>query len=180
MKTIYSLFALVLLTSLAFANKSAHLDSNETKFTHYAGFNLGSSTGVGLTYGFLSGKFRVQTSILPIAEKDRFTYNQGFKFGYNLITKDLSAFYIYTGFNWIYSINKYPYTDYNYYYEEYSSVVIQNKLNNSFGLGMQFNAGSNSMFNLCAGYGLYSRFHNTLPNSFRIGIAGEISWMYKF
>jgi hypothetical protein len=132
---------------------------NENK--HIIGANVGSTTGVGLTYGYWFGKNAIQLTALPLYSKDEYSY---FSFGlaYKLKLKKItnrSDVIAYTGhtINNIFEAGDWAY-------------------NAGLGFGIQYLENSIGV-NLMAGYAAYNI---NIEDRFMVLPAFEASLFYYF
>lgn len=143
---------------------------------HALGFNLGYSTGVGLSYRHSFNKFAVQVAGLPYASENHVGFNAGLTFMYNLVQTDKSKFFLYEG-NGFYYDN----SDYSNYEEESQTLITdsnrkERELINSLGIGYEFLVYDRLGLSFMGGYAFSSGNYSTN----RLSFTGEFSALYHF
>lgn len=159
---------------------STSTKGNEKNIIHNAGFNLGSTTGIGPSYRLQKGIFKYQVAFLPISSYSDYWINYGFMFGVDLHKTETTSFFAYSGVSMLHTKSEnyfgsfYDVQNNNYmedYYTEYN-----NDINVGLGAGIERVYSNNISVNLMFGYGVYMG-EKKLP---RLTVSGEIGLFYRF
>lgn len=154
-------------------------ETNE-KFKHSIGAGAGFTTGYGLSYRFMPGKFGGQINFAPFHNDEIDRYSAGLSLLYVLIESRTSSFYLYQG-------NHYFYNSQMVYYWEpkdpepfpipepmyYKRRTTEAYFNNGLGIGIEFVLLERIGFNIMAGYAFYRNFE-------QLNFTGETGLYYKF
>ena len=145
MKTLTSLFfALFFLTTVSLNAQNA--DNNDVVHrSNELGFNIGSTTGMGLAFRHWSNKFGVQLAAIPIKANDFQFVSGGLTGLYSITNKKYHRFFLYLG-------NHVLITNDQFFYED----EVQSEIKYNVGFGTGFEVGKSVRFNIMLGYGAYN------------------------
>ena len=156
--TLFSFLAVTLISTAAFAQKQE--DAKKCNLKHSFGFNLGTTTGVGLSYQMHVDKvLTLQLTAAPYyTSKFNQNYNTGLAGIFKLKDREYVDFISYVGVNYIYSTDMQAnyFLDSNNQYVYVESVAVTTKLNIGAGIGFQFDTKRDFTFALMGGYAGYS------------------------
>lgn len=149
----------------------------ENKFKHSIGAGAGFTTGYGLSYRYIPGKFGGQVNFAPYHNKETDRYSVGLTFIYQLIESKTTILYLYQG-------NHYYYTsEIMEFYDpspikgndpiSYKKRVTEGYVNNGLGIGIEFIIAKRIGLNLMAGYAFYDNFK-------QVNFTGETGLYFKF
>jgi len=172
MKTkLLSIATMLLMSVTAFAQEN----EKKCELNHAFGFNVGSTTGIGLSYQL----WHKQKCALQLTAGPRITNenDQYLNFGlggiYKLRDRNRVDFLTYGGVNFIHTRG----IEYDYsgpYYGNNSYIKTTNQVNVGAGIGFEFNLAGDFYVNAMGGFGAYST-----NNRWSLLPAGEISLFYK-
>jgi len=174
MKKQILVLAIVLLSSIVFAQKTEDTKTTENTQSHHAvGIAGGPTIGCGLAYRYTYSKFAAQLTFLPYktayGDNDSYEmYCTGFSFYYTLSQGGRSSLFLYQGNHYYYSREEYFYIDNN---TNKSDVTCDCYFNNGIGIGIDFRIFDNVSLDIMAGYASYENFT-------QLGLTGEISLLY--
>ena len=173
MKKQILVLAIVLLSSIVFAQKTEDTKTTKNTQSHHAvGMAVGATIGCGLAYRYTYSKFSVQLAFYP-RKKVRGDYKQetyctGLSFYYTLYKGRKTSLFLYQGNLYYYSREEYFYIDNN---TNKSNVTCDCYFNNGIGIGIDFRIFDNVSLDIMAGYASYENFT-------QLGLTGEISLLY--
>lgn len=151
-----------LLLSTLFAFSQTEDNSKKCPLSHAFGFNLGRTTGIGLSYqAYYKNSYGFQLSAAPyIASENDQRLNFGFAGLYKLRDRDRVDFLSYVGVNYIYTrfenTSNYVFDPINQTYNYTQSIVTNNQINLGLGLGFEYNTKKDITLSLLGGYGGFS------------------------
>jgi len=144
-------------------NSQPETPSGKDGKTHGVGLHYGKSTGKGLAYRYTHNRFAVQAAAWPrYNNADKFNFNQGIAFMYQLHSNKYMNLYLYQGHQFTYTKGQmYKYYVRNGYYcrelvtYEYPWYAL------SMGAGLEVEVFEAFSLNLMWGYGCYENFSMT-------------------
>jgi hypothetical protein len=174
-KLIYtlSLVSLLLLSSIKLIGQDLDKPEPETKLKHAIGGGAGFTTGYGLSYRFMPGKFGGQLNFAPFQDKETSNYSAGLTLIYMLIESKISNLFLYQGNHFYYrSYLNYIYNP-NSPYQSTKVITTEQYFNNGLGFGIELIIAKRIGLNLMGGYAFYNDFE-------KLNLTGEIGLYYKF
>jgi hypothetical protein len=147
---------IVILFVLLFTNSYGQY-SNAKDYNSGLGYNLGFSTGIGLTYRYTPSKFGVQ---LTFGAYDN-DFSAAVTTMYIVKRNKLSKLYLYNG---------------NNYFSKDNILLDNITWVNSLGVGIELNSEMPFSLSIMLGSAIISE----LQQDIRTGITGEITILYKF
>lgn len=130
------------------------------KSLHQLGINVGSVTGLGLSYRYTPGKVMHQVTFLPIANDNFFLIDLAYSFHYKVKERSFADFDLYCGTHFM-------------LLDDAGLVNITGG-----GFGFDFKCSDHFNINLNAGYGAYFLGANA-DSPFSLYPTGELGLFYK-
>jgi hypothetical protein len=151
---------------------------NPARYKHAIGAGAGFTTGYGLSYRYLHGKFGGQINFAPYHNNETTRYSAGLTFLYKIIEGENTNLYLYQGnhfyynsqMTYIYPIVKGPGMPTP---EPTYERVTESYMNNGVGIGIEFIIIKRIALNLMGGYASYRNFS-------QINFTGEAALYYRF